>query len=250
MFKKLIFTLLFSMLGIMASVQAASLKQANDLYAKGDFSGALTQYQALLDSGFVSGALCYNLGNAYYKTGNLAAAILNFERAKLYIPKDKDLNYNLEMAQRMVVDKIDRVDVFFLNRWIVSFGNNLSSDQWAVLGIICFIVILIGLMLYSFSSKIALRKFGFVLGILMLLSSAISFAYSYTNKRTITERKSAIIFSPTVTVKGSPDESGTELFILHEGTKVNIIDSLGEWNEIQLGDGNVGWLKGEAMKKI
>ncbi|MFB6342074.1 hypothetical protein ACE1ET_10135 [Saccharicrinis sp. FJH62] len=230
--------------------QSDQLKKANDLYARGDFENAIPVYESLVDTGLVSGPLFFNLGNAYYKTGQLGFAILNYERAKLYMPKDKDLEYNLQMAQKMVVDKIDKVDVFFLKRWIIGIGNNMSSDKWAYTGIAAFILLIVSIAVYTFSGRSGLKQLGFYFGVLMILVTAVSFAYSGSQKNKITERNGAIVFSPTVTVKGSPDDSGTELFILHEGTKVNVTDSIGDWNEIVLGDGNVGWLKKSTIKKI
>ena len=230
--------------------QNQQLKKANDLYAQGDYENAIPVYKSLVDTGMVSGPLFYNLGNAYYKTGQLGYAILNYERARLYMPKDKDLDYNLQMAQKMVVDKIDIVDVFFLKRWVMGIGNNLSSDQWAYAGIAAFILLIISIAVYTFAGRSSLKQLGFYFGVLMIIITSISFVYSGSLKNKITQRNGAIVFSPTVTVKGSPDESGTELFILHEGTKVNVTDSIGDWNEIVLGDGNVGWLKKSTIKKI
>lgn len=233
-----------------AAGQDEAFKNANDLYAQGDFEKAIAEYENIAATGMVSGALFYNLGNAYYKSGELASAVLNFERAKLYMPKDKDLNYNLEMAHRMVVDKIEMVDVFFLKRWVISVGNNLSSDEWTKTGLAAFVLFVVFLAFYTFGKSTAIKRMGFYLGIIMILLTAVSFIYAGSLKNKITERNGAIVFNPTVTVKGSPDESGTELFILHEGTKVSVRDSIGEWNEIVLGDGNVGWLKKSSIKKI
>lgn len=241
----LIMTTAFTAVG-----QNDQFKKANDLYAQGDFERAAGLYQTLVDTGMVSGALYYNLGNAYYKTGQLANAILNFERASLYIPKDKDLEYNLQMAQRMVVDKIDKVDVFFLKRWVSGIGNNLSSDQWTKTGIAAFVLLIIFIGFYTFGRRLVLKQLGFYLAILMLILTSVSFVYAGSRKKQITDRTGAIVFNPTVTVKGSPDESGTELFILHEGTKVHVTDSIGEWNEIILGDGSVGWLRKSTIKRI
>ncbi|MFB6318776.1 tetratricopeptide repeat protein [Saccharicrinis sp. FJH54] len=230
--------------------QSDQMQKANDLYAKGDYENAIPVYESLVDTGLVSGPLFFNLGNAYYKTGQLANAILNYERARLYMPKDKDLDYNLQMAQNMVVDKIDKVDVFFLKRWVIAAGNNLSSDQWAYAGIAAFILLILSIAVYTFAGKSGIKRLGFYFGILMIIASSIAFAYSGAQKNKITKRNGAVVFSPTVTVKGSPDDSGTELFILHEGTRVNVTDSIGDWNEIILGDGSVGWLKKSTIKKI
>jgi tetratricopeptide (TPR) repeat protein len=226
------------------------MEEANKLYSQGSYDEAITVYETIVSDGFVSGALFYNLGNAYYKTGQLAPAILNYERAKLYMPKDPDLDYNLQMSQRLVVDKIDVVDMFFMKRWIRSFRHSFSSDQWAVFGVAGIIALVLFISLYTFGKRLVFRQLGFYFSIIALLFTALSFTFSSRLKSEITESPVAIVFSPSVTVKSSPDDSGTELFILHEGTRVVVRDSIGDWSEIALSDGNVGWLKKDVIRKL
>ncbi len=230
--------------------EAQNLADANELYGKGEYEEALTIYTSLIDSGFESSALFFNTANTYYKLGDLPNSLLNYERAKLLAPKDKDIAFNLSLTQKLVVDKIELVDEIFIEKWLRSFRNNFHTDVWAWLSIAAFLIFISGLFIYSLFKSTAIRKFGFYLGVVALFLSVLTAVFSYQQKRMLTERKSAIIFAPSVTVKSSPDESGNSLFILHEGSKVSVRDSVGNWWEIMMGDGNVGWIPKDALKRI
>lgn len=251
-FDKKLLALLFAVvlsLNVFADVDQTALKAAG-LYSEGKYAEAAELYQSIEDTGFVSTDLHFNLGNAYFKAGNLPNAILHYERALMLDPKNENVLYNRELAQQYVVDKIDVVDEFFLNAWLGGIRKSLSSDVWAYIAVGSFALFALCLFLYSFSSRNAIKRLAFYLGVIVLITGIISLSNSAKEKKRFTERKEAIIFSPSVTLKSSPDNSGTDLFILHEGTKVQIRDSVGEWFEIQMADGNVGWLKKESLEKI
>ena len=204
----------------------------------------------MVDSVGVSPEIYYNLGNSYYKLKNYPKAIINYERALLLSPGDEDVKFNLDMARANIVDKIDVVDRSFISIWFESIRNRASSDSWAVIAIVSFILFLIGIFFYIFSKHIILKKIGFFGGAILLLISIYANVVSYKQQQKILERNTAIIISPSVTIKSSPSESGTELFILHEGTKVRVTDKVGEWSEIKIDDGNSGWIKASAMEII
>lgn len=225
-------------------------KKANELYSNGKFEEAAQAYEDILKTGVESPELYYNLGNAYYKSGLLPEAILNYERGKLLAPQDKDIEYNLELARSQTIDKIDQVGEFFLKRWIRELRDKADSDTWAYMSIAFFIGVIAMLFLFYFSRTAGLKKTGFFVGILFLFLFIFSFTFSHQEKQKLLKRDYAIIFAPNVTVKSSPDTSGTELFILHEGTKVKVIDKLGEWRQIELSDGNKGWLNVSTIKVI
>jgi len=230
--------------------QNTPITQANELYKKGEFEKAVKAYQFVLDTGIESPEIYYNLANAYYKTGHVAPAILNYERAKLLAPNDKDIAYNLELAQKHVVDKLEVLPEFFLTRWYNGILNDFSADSWGWFSIALFISFLLFAGIYLFSHSANIKKIGFFLGIFTLLFSGICYSFANKQNKIMTQRKQAIVFTPSVTIKGSPDESGTELFLLHEGTKVKVIDSLGDWRNIQLSDGNEGWLNKKDIEII
>ena len=212
--KKIVFFLLVQFVTLGAFAQEATIKEAEVAYTKEDYGKAIELYEGLLKTHGESAEIYYNLGNAYYKENKITPAILNYERALLLDPGDGDIRFNLQLARQKSVDKIEPVGDFFLHRWFDKVQNMGAADSWAQIGIVCFNI------------------------------------FAGNQKDELVNRKSAIVFAPTVTVKSSPDASGTDLFILHEGTKVSIKSKLGDWNEIEMEDGNVGWMPSKDMEII
>jgi hypothetical protein len=244
--------LLLCLQGIICCVfaQEEALKKAEEDYTQEDYAKAIEQYKDILTTYGESAEVYYNLGNAYYKANKIAPAVLYYERALLIDPGDTDIRFNLEMARQKTVDKIEPIDNFFLLKWFDSVQNMGSSDSWAKLGIVCFLLFIGCLLLFFFSRQIHVRKIGFYMGVLFFVSVIVTNIFARNQNREWVNRTHAIVFSPTVTVKSSPNQSGTDLFILHEGTKVSIKSTLGEWTEIELEDGNVGWMPGKDIELI
>jgi tetratricopeptide (TPR) repeat protein len=220
-----------------------AIKLGNDLYSKNDFEQAAKKYQSVIDSGYTSSELYYNLGNAWFKLHNFKSAILNYERAKLLNPGDKSIDFNLELSRSFVIDKIEALPELFFVSWYKWLRNELSTNAWAILSVCTFLILLCSALLYLLSYKLWLKKAGFWVGLVCLIISIVSFANGFQLQKMQSARNTAIIFTPTVTLKSSPAESGTNLFILHEGTKVEIIDAVGEWRNVSIADGNKGWVK-------
>ena len=230
--------------------QESTLKEAEEAYAKEDYTQAIELYESVLKSYGESATVYYNLGNAYYKAGKVAPAILNYERALLLNPGDSDTRFNLQVARQKTVDKIEPIGEFFLTRWIGTVEDVYSADGWAKWGVASFVLFIGCLVLFFFSKWIRLKKIGFFAGICFLLISLVANLFADSQQDKLLHRADAIVFASTVTVKSSPDASGTDLFILHEGTKVTIKSTLGEWSEIQLEDGNVGWMPSKEIQQI
>ena len=230
--------------------QESTLKEAEEAYAKEDYTQAIELYESVLKSYGESAMVYYNLGNAYYKVGKVAPAILNYERALLLNPGDSDTRFNLQVARQKTVDKIEPIGEFFLTRWIGTVEDVYSADGWAKWGVASFVLFIGCLVLFFFSKWIRLKKIGFFAGICFLLISLVANLFADSQQDKLLHRADAIVFASTVTVKSSPDASGTDLFILHEGTKVTIKSTLGEWSEIQLEDGNVGWMPSKEIQQI
>lgn len=241
---------LIAFLPLALNAQDGRFENANNHYINGEYEASIAAYNEILDTGMESGDLYYNLGNAYYKNGQLPYAILNYERALLLKPHDKDIQYNLELAYTQTTDKIDKVGEFLMSQWVKSFRNKATSDFWAYVGIGCFILTLIGAAFFIYSRSVVLKKLGFYFSLIFLLHVMVTFSFAYKQKNKQINRTHAIVFSPSATVKSSPDESGTEIFILHEGTKVKVISTLGTWKEIEMGNGNVGWIQEDAITII
>lgn len=248
--KKIVFFLLVQIFALSAFAQNAAIKEAEEAYTKEDYGKAIELYEGVLKSNGPSAAIYYNLGNAYYKANKIAPAILNYERALVLDPGDSDVRFNLQLARQKSVDKIEPVGDFFLTEWFEAIQNMGVADSWAKLGIVCFVLFIGCLILFFFSKYIRLKKIGFYLGLLLLVVVIFANIFASHQKDRIVNRKSAIIFAPTVTIKSSPDASGTDLFILHEGTKIFIKSKLGEWNEITTEDGSVGWIPTKDIEII
>ena len=240
--KKITVVFLFCISFICAYAQEADIKEAEKAYADEQYGRSIELYESVLKSYGDSYELYYNLGNSYYKDGKIANAILNYERALLIKPGDKDIRFNLEMAKQQTVDKIEPLKEFFLTEWFRTIQNLVAVDTWSTIGILCFILFIGCLVLFFFSKWMRLKKIGFYLGIILFVIVVFANIFAYNQKTELLNRNEAIVFAPTVTVKSSPDNSGTDLFLLHEGTKVFIRDTINDWNEIVLEDGKVGWI--------
>jgi tetratricopeptide (TPR) repeat protein len=225
-------------------------EKANAFYTTEEYQQAVSLYEQILSSGQESAKLYFNLGNAYYKAGNMNQAILNFERAKLLSPNDENIDFNIRMANQFVVTSIEPLPLPFFLRWRASVVNMYPSDTWSYISIAAFVLFLLLIGLFIFSRIVSIRRISFLLGIFMVIFSGFTYSFAAKQKKKIMERNSAIVFCPRVTVKSAPSATGTDLFLIYEGLKVEMTDSIGTWKEIKLADGNQGWLPDSCIVKI
>lgn len=224
---------------------------ADSAYAAADYATAVYIYEQLLAVHGESASVYYNLGGAYYKMDEIARSILNYERALLLASSDADTKFNLELARAKAVDKNAQVTELFFVRWYRDFTAIMNADAWAKTSILCFIILISSLVLFIFSKRSKTKKIIFIFALLSLLCCILSGVIASERAAKLEHRESAIVMEPSVVVRSTPSVSGTELFILHEGKKVKIKDdSLKAWKEIELEDGNIGWLPAEAIEKI
>lgn len=233
------------------NVPGAISKSAGDsAYTKEDYATAAQIYEGLLSDG-ESADVYYNLGNSYYKLGEIAKSILNYERALLLQPGNGDIRANLEVARAKAIDKVELVPEIFFISWIKSLINIMSVDAWAWWGIVSFLFFIVALYFFIFSKQVVLKKIGFTASIVLLMITVCANIFASEQKEHLVNRTSAIVMNPSVTVRSTPSESGTSLFILHEGRKVSIKDkSMREWTEISLEDGKVGWVPASSIEVI
>ncbi len=243
-----LFVLLFEISGFAA--EDFSEEQAEKLYASGSYEAAVDIYNKILTEGKESADLYYNLGNCYYKLGDNTHAIINYERALLLNPRDAATKYNLKMAQKAIVDKIEVLPELFLVRWYRNFETAFSADQWGYISVVLCVLFLIMAALFLYSRSIIIKKIGFVVGFVLFFSTIGAIFFASRQNSRIVEREYAIITAPSVTVKGAPNDSGTSLFLIHEGLKVRIVEELGEWYNIRLADGNEGWIAKSDIERI
>ncbi len=229
---------------------AVTKAEADSAYVHEHYQQAIAGYESLLKGG-VSADLYYNLGNAYYRTDNITKAILNYERALLLSPGDADTRFNLQMARSKTIDKITPESEMFFVTWYHSLVNLMSVDAWARTALIALAIAIILALAYLFSGRIWLRKVGLFGAFFLLVVFVLSNLFAFQQKQKLTHRTGAIIMTNAATVKSTPSKNGTDLFILHEGTRVTITDgSMSGWKEIRVADGKQGWIDARQLEII
>lgn len=232
------------------SASAVTKAQADSSYVQEHYQQAARQYEALLKQG-VSADIYYNLGNCYYRMDNITQAVLAYERALLLSPGDEDIRFNLQMARSKTIDKITPESEMFFVTWYHSLVNMQSVDAWARLALIALAIAIVLALAYLFASPIWLRKVGFFGALAALLLFLGSNVFAWQQKRGLDHRTGAVVIRSAVNVKSTPSRNGTDLFILHEGTRVTITDSsMKGWKEIRVGDGKQGWLETKEIEVI
>lgn len=229
---------------------AVTKAEADSAYAAGRYQDAIKGYESLLKQG-VSADIYYNLGNAYYRADEITRAVLNYERALLLSPGDKDIRHNLQMARSKTIDKITPETEFFFVTWSRSLVNMMSVDAWARTALASLALAIILALVYLFSNRVWLRKVGFFGGLFLIVLFLTSNVFAFIQKQELMHRRGAIIMGSAVTVKSTPAQNGTDLFILHEGTRVEIIDDqMQHWKQIHVDDGKEGWVETSQIESI
>ena len=232
------------------TTQAITKQDADAEYSKGNYQQAIKDYEELLKAG-ESAEIYYNLGNAYYRTENITRAVLSYERALLLNPADDDIRFNLQMARSKTIDKITPESEMFFFTWYRSLVNLMTIDGWAHLAIASIILTLILALVYLFAGHLTLRKIGFYGGVLFLIIFLLSNLFAFQQKQMLMKRNGAIVTAPSVTIKKTPVANSADQGVIHEGTRVDIIDdTMRDWKEIHLADGREGWIPATQIEKI
>lgn len=232
------------MLACVSLMQAAITKaDADALYEKGNYEEAAAAYESLLKVEGLAAEVYYNLGNCYYKLDKIPFAVLNYERALLLDPGDGDIRANLALARGKTVDKVVPPSEMFFVTWWRDLTNCMSMDSWTIVGFSAFILMLIGILVYRFVPQLLARKIGFYSAMFLFALVIIANFAAFSQHRDLTHRNTAIILAPSVVVKSSPSDRSTDLFLIHEGSKVEILDnSMKEWMEVKFEEGKQGWI--------
>ncbi len=226
------------------------ISNGNKAYQQGQFEEAIKIYEKIIEQGQTSAELYYNLGNAHFKANNIPSAILNYERALKLDPTNEDIIYNLKVSNNQIIDKIDELPKLFYQRWWDSLKQLLAPDAWAWLSIILFSLFFVTIAIFLLSSSAIVRRVLLPLGIAFLFSTCIVLIVAQNTYTHAKNKNEGIVFAPALTVKSSPEESGVDLFVVHEGLKVQIIDELTGWKEIRISNGSKGWVKAETIMPI
>ena len=245
--------LLLCLSATVASAQndVAGLWQAgNEAFAAGQWQNALNYYQTIEGEELSSADLYYNIGNTYFKLGDNGHAILYFERALKLDPSHADAAHNLEIVRQLTLDKIDAVPDFILVTWFRGLRQGLPADAWAwiTLGLLAIVGLL--LTLFRNAGSPALRKVSFILACVFIVLTVFTFIFSLLQRRAVTRQDSAVVTAPVCPVKSSPADGGKTVFVLHEGTKVRLLDNVGDFTKIEIADGRQGWASSNSVEAI
>lgn len=221
---------------------------ANSQYADGHYQEAADLYQEIIAQDPTAEAY-YNLGNARFKQGELAQAILAYERCLRIDPTNKDAKYNLRFAQSRIVDNIEDTSTFFVSNWLKHIRNAMHERTWVILSIISFWLLLAGLLSFLLLQSISVRKTGLATAVICTLLTIIFGVNALSLHHRDSAQAEAVITQGVVNAKSSPDKSGTDLFTLHEGTTVTIEETIGDWCQIQVGN-HIGWIRLTNLERI
>jgi tetratricopeptide (TPR) repeat protein len=246
----LIITIQLNAASITEEEQQQYIDSAKIYYQNKQYDKAVETYRKILANGYESGMLYYNMANAYYKMNKINDAILNYERAKKLLPNNKDTEFNLAIANQQITDKIEQVPEFFIRTWLKNLRGIFSTNTWAIISMVSFVIFLTLTFVFFFTTSYQTKRASFWGAITLIILSVNSFIFSYQTKQDLINRNAGIIFEPVINVKASPGENGTDIFVIHEGTKVEITQESGDWVEIKLANGNKGWIKRDLIEII
>jgi len=239
------------LLGSLSSAQNETLfEQGNTLYNDGNYIEAIDKYKAVLDNGKHSAALYFNMGNAYYKLNNIASSIYYYEKALQLAPNDKDILNNIAFARNMTIDEVDIIPEVGFSKFVKNATNMMGFDAWAKTAVGLVIIFVIFFLTYYFSYTSFKKRLAFIgsLASIVLACAALAFAYHNYNLRR--NNKPAIVFAKEAQIKSEPNLRSSEAFKLHEGTKVQILDTVNNWKKIKLTDGKTGWIVSDDIKAL
>lgn len=250
--RRFLFLVLFSILSL-ADAQAQSselFEQGNSAYAEGDYEAAVRAYEKILEMDQTAAEVHYNLGNAHYRLNNIGPSIFHYEKALQLDPNDSDIRNNLQFAQNMTVDAVEEMEQNGFIRWWHSFLGSFGTTGWAILGIVCMFLFVLSFLAYYFNAVPFMKRMFFLTGLTLLFFSISSVTLGFLRYDQLRSQDFAIVFAEEVGISSEPNDRGEDLFFLHEGTKVEVLEEFQEWFKIELANGNQGWIQQQAIKKL
>lgn len=239
---------LLNCISLVAQTPEQLFETGNSQYAQNNFEEAIKNYEQVLEAGYESAAVYYNLANANYKLNRIAPSIYNFEKALQLKPNDQEIKNNLEFAQNMTVDAITPLPQNTFKKWYRAVLGLFNLDGWAILTVVLFGVFTISFLLYYFIASTTLKRTFFTLSFLALGLGLLSLTMAFQAQSDANNRNFAIVFSTETEIKNAPNLAGETSFVLHEGTKVRILEEDVNWVQIQLADGKEGWMPASDIK--
>ncbi len=235
---------------ISSTIDTSTNMFAGVMYENGNYIEAIEIYENLIEKNGESPEIYYNLGNCYYKINKLGKSVLNYERALIFDPSDEDIQYNIELVNLRIRDKMEPVSEPVLLLWWRNFIKLLVVHTWALIAILFLWIALGGFVLYRFATKERLQRSGFYLFTACTFIFIITAIAAFSKNDYDSHYRFAVVMAPSSIVKSEPNESSTNMFLIHEGLKIRFIDQENEWSEIKMLDGNVGWVKNADIEEI
>jgi len=243
-----IFVMLIAFLG--NAQNEAVFNRATDAYNNGDYQKAIDYYSDILDNGEHSAELYFNLGNAFYKLNEIAPSIYNYEKALLLAPNDEEIQNNLSYAQNMTLDAIEIMPETSLSKIYKAITGIMTFDQWSYTAVIfMFLFVLLYIAFYYFKYATS-KRIAFIGSIVSLFISVMVVVFAFVQYNDFIADQPAIVYESEVQIKAEPNKRSEAIFVLHEGTKVNVLDELNEWKKIKIVDGKTGWVTAKSIKLL
>jgi len=240
--KKIFFLIIFLGQILYSQDYLQILNKANHYYQQKDFNSAIKEYQKIINDGYIGSSIFYNLGNCYYRIGEIGEAILYYEKALKLNSNDEDIKHNLQFVNLKTIDKVEPLPKFFLFNWWENLLGIFSVNGWTIFNFIIYLLLIISLSFFILSKKLNQRKLSLYSSILFFVILFFGIIILISNYNIEKNRKEGVVVENVVNVKTAPDFNSTDTFIIHEGLKVSIEDVVDKWYRIKLPDGKVGWI--------
>lgn len=240
--KKIFFLIIFLGQILYSQDYLQILNKANHYYQQKDFNSAIKEYQKIINDGYIGSSIFYNLGNCYYRIGEIGEAILYYEKALKLNSNDEDIKHNLQFVNLKTIDKVEPLPKFFLFNWWENLLGIFSVNGWTIFNFIIYLLLIISLSFFILSKKLNQRKISLYSSILFFVILFFGIIILISNYNIEKNRKEGVVVENVVNVKTAPDFNSTDTFIIHEGLKVSIEDVVDKWYRIKLPDGKVGWI--------
>lgn len=248
--KKIFFLLLFCCGSLIAQESQVIFEKANTAYNKGDYSEAISGYEKILESDLISAELYYNLANAYYKENKVAPSIYYFEKALQLDPNDEDIRNNLAFARNMAIDDIEESPPVGFEALYTNFTSNLGYNGWAWLAVTFSVLFALCFLMYYFSIVSLLKRLFFTLAIVFVVLAAGAVIFAYSQEQLMENRRYAIVFAEEAPVRSEPTLRSEEAFLLHEGTKLQVLETFQDWIKLELANGTQGWIEKSNVRLL
>ncbi|MEZ4801359.1 MAG: tetratricopeptide repeat protein [Gelidibacter sp.] len=248
--KRLFYILVFLISSASFAQNETLFEQGNTLYNEGNYERAIQKYSAIIDNGKHSAELYYNLGNAHYKLNHIAPSIYYYEKALELKPNDKDIKNNIAFARNMTIDAVDALPEVGFAKFVSNISKSMTFERWAITSIGLVVLFVILFLVYYFANASFKKRLAFICSMASLILACFALSFAFHNYDLVEKDQPAIVFAQESQVKSEPNLRSTESFKLHEGTKVQVLDTVNNWKKIKLADGKTGWIPTDDIKLL